>query len=302
MPIKVPDYLPAKDTLEKENIFIMNESRAYLQDIRPLKIVILNLMPLKERTETQILRMLSNTPLQVDVSFLHPDTHRSKNTPREHLSSFYKTIDEVRSRKFDGMIITGAPLEKIPFEEVDFWEELQSILDWSDQNVTNTMHICWGAQAGLYHHHGIDKHPLPKKQFGVYPHYINGRNEKLLSGFDDQFYVPHSRYTKTRREDVEACPDLDILSESDEAGLYIVATKDRKRIYVTGHSEYDAETLRDEFERDMRRGLGTEVPENYFPDDNHLYSPLKMWRAHATLLFTNWLNYYVYQETPFDFA
>ncbi|MFB5663087.1 homoserine O-succinyltransferase [Alteribacillus sp. HJP-4] len=302
MPIKVPDYLPAKDVLSKENIFVMNESRAYNQDIRPLKIVILNLMPLKETTETQILRMLGNTPLQVDVSLLHPDTHQSKNTPHEHLASFYKTIDEVSSRKFDGMIITGAPVEKIPFEEVDYWEEMKNILEWSKTNVTSTLHICWGAQAALYHHYAIPKHAMDQKIFGVFEHQVKNPNSSLLRGFDDQFFAPHSRYTETRSEDVEQVPDLEILSESKEAGLYLLAAKNGKQIFVTGHSEYDAETLRYEFERDARRGISTKMPINYFPENNHLLKPSLKWRAHSNLLFTNWLNYYVYQQTPYDFA
>ncbi|SDH52317.1 homoserine O-acetyltransferase MetA [Alteribacillus bidgolensis] len=302
MPIKVPDHLPAKDILTKENIFVMNESRAYTQDIRPLKILILNLMPLKETTETQILRMLGNTPLQVDVSFMHPDTHQSKNTPQEHLAAFYKTIDEVSYRKFDGMIITGAPVEKLPFETVDYWEELTKILEWSKTNVTSTLHICWGAQAGLYYHYGVPKYPLPKKKFGIYKHSVNNSNHNLLRGFDDVFYVPHSRYTETKREDVEKVEDLEILAESKEAGLYIVSAQNGKQIFVTGHSEYDTETLRDEFKRDNKKGISTDIPDNYFPENNHLLDPPLRWRAHSNLLFTNWLNYYVYQQTPYDFA
>lgn len=300
MPIRVPDHLPAKDILTKEDIFIMNESRAYNQDIRPLDILILNLMPLKKATETQILRMLGNTPLQLNVSFLHPDTHSSKNTPHEHLAAFYKTIDEVSGRKFDGMIITGAPVEKLPFEQVDYWEEMTGILEWSKSHVTSTLHICWGAQAGLYHHFGIPKHPMVKKKFGVYEHTVQMPEEKLLRGFDEVFWAPHSRYTETRREDVEKIDALDVLSESDDAGLYLLATKDRKQIFMTGHGEYDRETLREEFERDSRRGISTALPENYFPKGNHLLNPPMRWRAHSNLLFTNWLNYYVYQETPFD--
>ncbi|SDH01781.1 homoserine O-succinyltransferase [Alteribacillus persepolensis] len=302
MPIKVPDHLPAKDILTKENIFVMNESRAYTQDIRPLKILILNLMPLKETTETQILRMLGNTPLQVDVSFLHPDTHRSKNTPQEHLAAFYKTFDEISYRKFDGMIITGAPIEKLDFEEVDYWEEMTKILQWSTENVTSTLHICWGAQAGLYYHYGVPKHSLPEKKFGIFKHRINNPHHRLLRGFDDEFYVPHSRYTETRRSDVEKVPELEILSESEEAGLYLVASKDGKQIFLTGHSEYDKETLQDEYIRDNRRGIGTDIPENYFPENNHLLEPRLKWRAHSNLLYSNWLNYFVYQQTPYDFA
>ncbi|MFC5711871.1 homoserine O-succinyltransferase [Thalassorhabdus alkalitolerans] len=300
MPIKVPDHLPAKDILSKENIFIMNESRAYTQDIRPLKILILNLMPIKETTETQLLRLLGNTPLQLDVSLLHPHTHRSKNTPIEHLASFYKTFDEVRERKFDGMIITGAPIEKLPFEDVTYWEELKSILEWSKSNVTSTLHICWGAQAGMYYHYGVPKHELPVKQFGIYEHFVEKPNESLMRGFDDVFYVPHSRYTGTRREDVDKVPELQVLSESPEAGVYIVASKDGKQIFVTGHSEYDTCTLQDEYERDYNRGVKTAEPENYYPENNRKARPQLRWRAHSNLLFSNWLNYYVYQQTPYD--
>ncbi|WP_018922410.1 homoserine O-acetyltransferase MetA [Salsuginibacillus kocurii] len=302
MPIKVPDYLPAKDILTEENIFIMNESRAYTQDIRPLKILILNLMPEKEKTETQILRLLGNTPLQLDVSFLHTDTHRSKNTPQEHLASFYKTIDEVKSTTFDGMIITGAPVEKLEFEDVDYWDELKMIMEWTKTNVTSTLHICWGAQAGLYYHHGVPKHPLPKKQFGVYEHVVHAPNEKLMRGFDDVFLVPHSRYTETRKEDVEKVDELKVLSDSDEAGVYMVSNTNGSQIFVTGHSEYDALTLKEEYERDQRRGIYTSAPENYFPKNDNIERPPLRWRAHSNLLFSNWLNYYVYQETPFDFA
>ncbi|PSL51334.1 homoserine O-succinyltransferase [Salsuginibacillus halophilus] len=302
MPIKVPDHLPAKDILQEENIFVMNESRAYQQDIRPLKILILNLMPEKQKTETQILRLLGNTPLQLDVSFIHPDTHQSKNTSSEHLSTFYKTIDEVQSRTFDGMIITGAPVEKLPFEDVDYWEELKMIMEWSRSHVTSTLHICWGAQAGLYYHYGVPKHSLPKKQFGVFSHHVTNTNEKLMRGFDDYFFVPHSRYTETRREDIEQAEGVHILAESEEAGVYIAAADDGSQIFVTGHSEYDAFTLKEEYERDQQRGLATDVPENYFPKNDALTKPPLRWRAHSNLLFTNWLNYYVYQETPFDFA
>jgi len=302
MPIKVPDNLPAIDILQKENIFVMNESRAYSQDIRPLKIVILNLMPIKETTETQLLRLLGNTPLQVDVNFIYPETHKSKNTSQEHLSAFYKTIDEVRSMRFDGMIITGAPVEKLDFEDVTYWEELKMIMDWSIDHVTSTFHICWGAQAGLYHHYGIPKYPLEQKMFGVFAHQSKKDNVKLLRGFDDIYLVPHSRHTEVRREDIEKVPELEILSESDEAGVYIVASKDGKQIFVMGHSEYDACTLQEEYERDIKKGLDILVPQNYFPDDNPKNRPPLKWRAHAHLLFSNWLNYYVYQETPYDFV
>ncbi|WP_209122240.1 homoserine O-succinyltransferase [Alkalihalobacillus sp. BA299] len=303
MPIRVPDHLPAKEILNEENIFVMDESRAYKQDIRPLKIVILNLMPLKEVTETQLLRLLGNTPLQVDVVFIHPDTHKSKNTSEEHLSSFYKTFDDIKNRKFDGMIITGAPIEKLVFEEVNYWEELKQIMDWTVTNVTSTLHICWGAQAGLYYHYGIPKYPLEKKMFGVFAHNVNNEsNVKLLRGFDDVFLAPHSRHTEVRREDIEKVPDLEILSESDEAGVYIVASRNGKQIFVSGHSEYDCCTLQDEYERDVNKGLNIEMPINYFPNDNTNAKPLLRWRAHSNLLFSNWLNYYVYQETPYDLS
>ncbi|MED3647781.1 homoserine O-succinyltransferase [Halalkalibacterium halodurans] len=302
MPIKIPDNLPAKEILTKENIFVMAESRAYSQDIRPLKIVILNLMPIKQTTETQLLRLLGNTPLQVEVSFMYTDTHISKNTSYDHLQTFYQTIDEVKQKKFDGMIITGAPIETLPYDEVDYWNELKQIMEWSKTNVTSTLHICWGAQAGLFYHYGVEKVPLPEKQFGVYPHKINVPNVKLLRGFDDEFYVPHSRHTDINKAQIEAHPDLEILSESEQAGVYIVASKDGKQIFVTGHSEYDACTLQQEYERDRARGLNIQVPENYFPNDDATKKPLLRWRAHSYLLFSNWLNYYVYQETPYDLS
>ncbi len=299
MPIKIPDHLPAKEILNAENIFVMDESRAYSQDIRPLKIVILNLMPVKETTETQLLRLLGNSPLQVEVSFMYPNTHVSRNTSHEHLQSFYKTIDEVKSKQFDGMIITGAPIEKLAFEDVDYWEELKWIMDWSVNNVTSTLHICWGAQAGLYHHFGIKKYPLEEKKFGVFSHTIEQQNVKLLRGFDDEFLAPHSRYTEVRREEIEQVNDLVLLSTSEEAGVYMVASKSGKQIFVMGHSEYDVCTLQEEYERDVNKGLNIDVPENYFPQDNDKKQPRLRWRAHSNLLFSNWLNYYVYQETPF---
>jgi homoserine O-succinyltransferase len=300
MPIKVPDNLPAKDILIEENIFVMDETRAYHQDIRPLRIAILNLMPTKQTTETQILRLLANTPLQVEFVLLHPKTHVSKNTPSEHLKTFYKTFDEIREQRFDGMIITGAPVEKLEFEQVDYWTELQAIMDWTRDHVTSTMYICWGAQAGLYHHFGIPKYELPAKMFGVFPHRVLVRNNKLLRGFDEVFYAPQSRHTEIRAEDIEKVEDLEILSVSDEAGVYIVATRDGRHIFITGHSEYDAETLKLEYERDVARGLPISVPKNYFPDDDPTKKPVVTWRAHANLLFFNWLNYYVYQETPYE--
>lgn len=300
MPIKIPETLPAFDTLVKENIFIMTEDRALHQDIRPLKILILNLMPTKIVTETQILRLLSNSPLQVEVTLLHPDTHTSKNTPEEHLVTFYHTFDSVKHQKFDGMIITGAPIETLEFEEVTYWEELKEIMDWSEHNVFSTLHICWGAQAGLYHHFGVPKYPLKSKMFGVFPHTINKQNVKLLKGFDDEFYVPHSRHTEVRREDIEKVDELEILSESAESGIYIAATEDGRKIFVTGHSEYDPLTLKSEYVRDVSKGLDIEIPRNYFTDDNPSKPPLVKWRGHSNLLFSNWLNYYVYQETPFN--
>lgn len=300
MPIKIPDHLPAREILNAENIFIMDESRAYSQDIRPLSIVILNLMPVKETTETQILRLLSNSPLQLDVSFLYPSSHVSKNTKQDHLKLFYKTMDDIKKRKFDGMIITGAPVEQLDFEEVDYWEELKWIMDWSKDNVTSTLHICWGAQAGLYHHYGIQKYPMNEKLFGIFEHEVNPDPIKLLRGFDDVFLAPHSRHTETRIEDVENVQELDILSTSKDAGLYMAASKDGKHIFVTGHSEYDVTTLDEEYRRDLSKGVAIQPPVNYFPKNDQTVPPALRWRAHSNLLFTNWLNYYVYQETPYD--
>lgn len=300
MPIKIPDALPAKEILLNENIFVMDESRAFSQDIRPLKIVILNLMPIKEVTETQLLRVLGNTPLQVEVVFIHPDSHESKNTSKQHLNAFYHTIDEIKERKFDGMIITGAPIEHLPFEEVNYWPELKQIMDWSVSNVTSTLHICWGAQAGLYHHYGVPKYLLKEKIFGVFPHTINNRNVNLLRGFDDEYVVPQSRYTEVRREDIENINDLEILSESPLSGVNIVAAKNGKQIFITGHFEYDAITLKGEYVRDIQKGLEIQCPLNYFPNNDPTTEPRLKWRAHANLIFSNWLNYYVYQETPYD--
>lgn len=300
MPVKIPDNLPAAQILHDENIFVMTEKRATSQDIRPLKIAILNLMPTKVVTETQLLRLIGNTPLQVDVVLLHMDSHVSKNTSAEHLTAFYRTFSDVKDETFDGLIITGAPVEHLPFEEVDYWEELKEILEWKIHNVFSTFHICWGAQAGLYYHYGIPKYHMGKKLFGVYPHKVTKKNVKLLRGFDDVFYAPHSRYTEVRREDIEKVPDLEILAESPQAGIYIVASKDERQIYVSGHSEYDANTLLLEYERDIAKGLDIDPPENYFPDDDPSKPPLVTWRSHANLLFANWLNYYVYQETPYD--
>jgi len=300
MPIKIPDNLPAAKVLNDENIFVMFEDRAYHQDIRPLNIAILNLMPTKITTETQILRLLGNSPLQVDTVLLHPKNHNSKNTPGEHLITFYKYFEDIKNQKFDGMIITGAPVEHLEFREVDYWDELEEIMDWSVHNVFSTFYMCWGAQAGLYHHHGIPKYPLKEKMFGVFSHSVNRKNVRLFRGFDDVFYAPHSRHTEIRRSDIEKVPDLQILSESEEAGVYIVASKDERRIFVTGHSEYDALTLKSEYDRDTAKGFEIKVPKNYYPDNNPNLRPIVKWRGHANLLFSNWLNYYVYQETPYD--
>jgi homoserine O-succinyltransferase len=300
MPVKIPDTLPAVEILQKENIFIMGEKRALSQDIRPLKIAILNLMPTKIETETQLCRLIGNSPLQVDVTLLHPASYVPKNTSVEHLIAFYHTFDQVKHEKFDGLIITGAPVEHLSFEEVDYWDELKEIMDWSETHVYSTFHICWGAQAGLYHKYGIPKYPLPDKMFGVFPHRIMSQNEKLLRGFDDEFLAPHSRHTEIRREDIQDVPKLKILAESDEAGVYIVASKSGRQIYVTGHSEYDPFTLKTEYERDVQKGLPIHVPKNYFVQDDPHQPPVVRWRGHANLLYANWLNYYVYQITPYD--
>lgn len=300
MPIKVPDHLPAKDVLTGENIFVMDESRAYQQDIRPLRIAILNLMPTKETTETQILRLLGNTPLQVEIVLLHPSSHTSKNTSADHLQMFYKTFDEIRDSRFDGMIITGAPVEQLEFEEVNYWKELQDIFEWSKSHVTSTMHICWASQAGLYYHYGVRKQALPKKCFGVFPHRVNNPHVKLMRGFDGLFQVPHSRHTDISREDVERSSELEVLAESEEAGIYLVASTDGKQIFVTGHSEYDPESLKWEYDRDVAKGMEIDLPVNYYPNNDPSQTPVSTWRAHANLLFSNWLNYYVYQETPYD--
>lgn len=302
MPIKIPDNLPATDILNAENIFVMGEKRAFHQDIRPLRIGILNLMPTKITTETQLLRLLGNSPLQVEIVLLHPESYRSKNTPEEHLITFYKTFDQVKGEKFDGLVITGAPVEQLEFHEVAYWEELKAIMDWTKHNVFSTFHICWGAQAGLFHHYQIPKHSLPAKLFGVFPHRVRKKNTKLLRGFDDIFWAPHSRYTAVRAEDIEQVDELEILSDSEEAGVYIVVTKDGRHVFVTGHSEYDPLTLKDEYVRDLGKGLPIDPPRNYFPGDDPSQMPLVNWRAHANLLFANWLNYYVYQETPYNLA
>ncbi len=300
MPIKIPDNLPAARILAGENIFVMPESRAFHQDIRPLRILLLNLMPTKIITETQILRLLGNTPLQVEVEFLHPGTYTSRNTPRDHLIAFYKTFDEIRYAKFDGMIITGAPVEHLEFSEVAYWEELKKIMDWSVKNVFAVLYLCWGAQAGLYHHFGVPKYRLEKKIFGVFPHTVNQKDHKLLKGFDDIFYAPHSRHTENRREDIVKVSGLEILAESAQAGIYLTASLDGRHVFVTGHSEYEPLTLKAEYERDLGKGLEIDLPSNYFPGDDPANRPVVNWRGHANLLFTNWLNYFVYQETPFN--
>ena len=300
MPIKIQDGLPAIEVLGDENIFVMTESRAAHQDIRPLRILILNLMPLKIVTENQILRMLSNSPLQCEVELIRPASHESRHTPREHLEVFYKNFDDVRSGKFDGLIITGAPVENLEFEDVDYWDEMVRIMEWAKTHVFSTLYICWAAQAGLYHHHGVPKHPTASKVSGVFSHGVNDRRRPLVRGFDDGFLAPHSRHTEVRREDIEGKEDLFILSESEEAGIYIVVSRDGRHVYVTGHSEYDLLTLKDEYERDMKRGDNPPIPRNYFPDNDPAREPVIRWRSHAHLLFSNWLNYYVYQATPFD--
>ena len=300
MPIKIPDNLPAFKILNNENIFTITEDRAFHQDIRPLKIVILNLMPTKIETETQILRLLGNSPLQIDIVLLHPESHASKNISQEHLIKFYNTFREIEDTKFDGMIITGAPIESVPFEEVDYWEELKTIMEWSKRNVSSTLHICWGAEAGLYYHYGVQKHKLDSKMFGVFKHKITKQNTRLLSGFDDEFYAPHSRHTEIRKNDIDKIDELEIISESEESGLYILSAKNGRQIFITGHSEYDPLTLKSEYDRDIANGLNINVPENYYPDDDPLKTPVVKWRGHSNLLFANWLNYYVYQETPYN--
>lgn len=300
MPIKIPDNLPASEILSNENIFVMSEERAIHQDIRPLKIAILNLMPTKIVTETQLLRLIGNSPIQVDIVLLHPESHVSRNTPEEHLANFYKTFEEIKEERFDGLVITGAPVENLDFEEVNYWDELKKIMNWSLQNVYSTMHICWAAQAGLYFHYGVPKYALDEKMFGVFKHTINKKNVMLLRGFDDEFFAPHSRNTEVRREDIDRVSELEMLSESDESGVYIVQALSGRQIFVSGHSEYDPLTLKAEYDRDIAKGMEIKVPRNYYPDDNPKNTPMVKWRGHANLLFTNWLNYYVYQSTPFD--
>lgn len=300
MPIRTQSDLPAKEKLENENIFVMDETRAMHQDIRPLKVCILNLMPLKEETELQLLRVLSNTPLQIDVSFMTLKSHVSLNTSASHLNKFYITYDDVKDEKFDGLIITGAPVEKMEFEEVDYWEELCMIMDWSKRNVTSTLHICWGAQAGLYYHFGLEKKSLDQKISGIFEHRVRNRKEPLVRGFDDYFYAPHSRYTEVTREDVYACEALKVLAESDEAGIYIAMAGDGKQIFITGHPEYDRVTLKNEYIRDCGKGLNPDIPAHYFPDDDPEKEPFLQWRSHSINLYSNWLNYYVYQVTPYE--
>ena len=302
MPIKIPDHLPAVDILHRENIFVMTQGRATTQDIRPLQILLVNLMPTKIQTEVQFSRLLGNTSLQIELELISPRSHTPQNTPPEHLQAFYKSFDDVKGRNFDGCIITGAPVEHLPFEEVDYWDELCALMDWTKKHVHSTFHICWGAQAGLYHHYDIQKHALPKKLFGVYPHQVEYKRSILFRGFDDTFYVPHSRHTTIDRRDVESVPGLQILSSSPQAGVYAVYAREHKQIFVTGHSEYDADTLEKEYRRDLAAGKPIQVPDNYYPGNDPSKAPLVSWRAHANLLFCNWLNYFVYQTTPYDLA
>ncbi len=292
--------MPATKVLEEENIFVITQARAIHQDIRPLEIAIMNLMPDKITTEIQILRLIGNSPIQTNITFLHPKSHKSTHTSEDHLISFYKHFEDVKDQKFDGLIITGAPVETMEFEQVEYWKELEELMDWSTQNVFSTFYICWAAQAGLYHHYGINKYPLKEKMSGVFRHTINRKHVKLLRGFDDLFNVPQSRYTEIRKQDIAKVPELEILSESEESGIYIVGRRDGKQFFVTGHSEYDSNTLKTEYERDIAKGLKIKVPRNYFPDDDPSKEPILSWRAHANLLYCNWLNYYVYEETPYD--
>ena len=300
MPINIPADLPARSKLEEENIFVMTEDRAKVQDIRPLQIAIVNLMPTKIATETQLLRLLGNSPVQVDITLIKAENHVSKNTAADHLERFYTTFSQVRGRKFDGMIITGAPVEQIAFNQVDYWDELSAIMNYSRTHVFSTIHICWGAQAGLFHHYGIDKRPLPGKMFGVFPHLVNSKLDPIFRGFDDVFFMPHSRHTGIRREDVAAHPALEILAESPEAGVCVIKERGQRQFFITGHMEYDADTLNQEYQRDVDKGLPIDMPCNYFPGNEPSRPPLVSWRAHANLFYSNWLNFYVYQETPFE--
>lgn len=302
MPIKIPNNLPAIQALHKENIFVMNESRAKHQDIRPLKMAILNLMPDKQTTEVQLLRMLSNTPIQVEVELLYTQSHISKNTAMSYLTTFYKTFDDVKEMKFDGLIITGTPVEHMDFEDVNYWDELTQIMDWSRTNVTSTLHLCWGAMAGLYHHYGVPKYTLDEKMFGVFPHTIcrEYRSQNLFRGFDDVFYVPHSRTAEVRREDILKVPELKLLSESNESGVHIVMSMDGRQFFIMGHAEYDIDTLKREYERDLAKEEKVPIPKHYFPKNDPKSEPILRWRGHSNLFFTNWLNYYVYQNTPYE--
>ncbi|MBO8438170.1 MAG: homoserine O-succinyltransferase [Bacteroidetes bacterium] len=300
MPLTIPVNLPAVELLKQENIFVMDSQRAETQDIRPLRLVILNLMPLKITTETDLIRLLSNTPLQIEVDLMKISGHVSKNTPIEHMMAFYKDFNTIKGDTYDGMIITGAPVEQLDYEQVNYWEELKEIMDWARTHVTSTFYICWAAQAALYHYYGIPKYQLSSKRFGVFKHTVNDKQNPIFRGFDDEFYVPHSRHSEIRREDIIKHPELTILSESPGAGVYMIMARGGREVYVTGHSEYSPNTLRDEYFRDKEKGLPIQVPENYFPDDDPTREPVVRWRAHANLLFTNWLNYFVYQETPYD--
>ena len=300
MPIKIQSDLPAKEILENENIFVMDENRALSQNIRPLQICILNLMPIKEDTELQLLRAFSNTPLQVDLTFMNTDSHVSQHTSVTHLNKFYHTFDEIENRKFDGLIITGAPVEQMEFEEVDYWSELCKIMEWSKKHVTSTLHICWGAQAGVYYHFGLKKHLLEEKLFGVYAHSVYNRKEPLVRGFDDYFMAPHSRHTEIRAQDIHDCKELSILAESEEAGVFLALAEDGKQIFVMGHPEYDRYSLHNEYIRDKNKGLDITIPKNYYPNDDNEQKPILQWRSHCNDLYTNWLNYYVYQVTPYE--
>lgn len=300
MPLNIPVTLPAVDELRKENIFVMDSDRASNQQIRPLKLLILNLMPIKITTETDLIRVLSNTPLQIEIDFLYMDTHTSKNTPQEHLDSFYKTFQEIKKSNYDGMIITGAPVEHMPFEEVNYWDEITEIFDWAKTHVTSSFFICWAAQAGLYYHYGVPKYPLDKKMFGVFEHKLNHPQNPIFRGFDDVFYVPHSRHTEVRVADIASNPLLTLLSQSEDSGVYMVMARNGREFFITGHSEYSPNTLDTEYKRDVSKGLPIEIPRNYYPGNNPEQEPVVRWRSHANLLFTNWLNYFVYQETPYD--
>lgn len=302
MPVRVPNTLPAVEELREENIFVIDENRASTQDIRPLRIAVLNLMPMKLMTETDLLRLLSNSPLQIELDLVLPDDHHWTNTPREHIEEFYKTFDEIKQNNYDGFIVTGAPVEMVNFEDVDYWEQLEEVFEWSKRHVTSTIYICWAALAGLYHNYGIKKYPLPRKLSGVFPHYVVQKNNPLLRGFDDEFYVPHSRHSEARRADIIAEPRLSIIAESPVSGPYIMMARNGREIYVTGHSEYSPTTLDFEYHRDLEKGLNPSIPKNYYQDDDPTKPPMVRWRGHANLLFSNWLNYFVYQETPYNIS